>query len=240
MSIKSGKLAMKTTPQALRDLADLHARADDPDAATALRWAADDIDRLTDAIAFEIAATAALNAVLDASGTAAAKYTAEVQPDLTMVAAAELLCRHILRKINELDSNAPSVDLVLVNAAVDTMAAFTDLRAERDTALDRAERAEEALDSLIARLDALAVDPTPTGTAELLRAWQRWALDKGQGQPPALLDYPAVATEIEQLWKHNRALLAALAVKVDVITRLIGAAGKTQTAIEPAPDTGGG
>ena len=26
---------MKTTPQALRDLADLHARADDPDAATA-------------------------------------------------------------------------------------------------------------------------------------------------------------------------------------------------------------
>ena len=212
---------MKTTPQALRDLADLHARADDPDAATALRWAADDIDRLTDAIAF----------IRD--------LTAEVQPDLTMVAAAELLCRHILRKINELDSNAPSVDLVLVNAAVDTMAAFTDLRAERDTALDRAEKAEEALDSLIARLDALAVDPTPTGTAELLRAWQRWALDKGQGQPPALLDYPAVATEIEQLWKHNRALLAALAVKVDVITRLIGAAGKTQTAIEPAPDTGG-
>jgi hypothetical protein len=38
---------MKTTPKALRDLADYTGKTDDPDTTTALRWAADDIEQLT-------------------------------------------------------------------------------------------------------------------------------------------------------------------------------------------------
>ena len=37
---------LKTTPKALRDLAAMLARYDDSDTATALRWAADDIEAL--------------------------------------------------------------------------------------------------------------------------------------------------------------------------------------------------
>lgn len=41
---------MKTNSKALRDLADRVGRADDPDSATALKWAADDIDALKAAL----------------------------------------------------------------------------------------------------------------------------------------------------------------------------------------------
>jgi len=74
---------MKTTPKVLRDLADYTGKRDDPDTTTALRWAADDIERLTEALKF------------------IEELTREVQPEIAMIAPGELLCRHILRKITE-------------------------------------------------------------------------------------------------------------------------------------------
>lgn len=47
-----GIIPLKTTPAALRRHADIVAKHDDPDTTTALRWAADTIERLQDDLKF--------------------------------------------------------------------------------------------------------------------------------------------------------------------------------------------
>jgi len=102
--------------------------------------------------------------------------------------------------------------------AAETKALRAELKAEKD----RAEKAEAALAKAQAALNRLSEPATPTGTAELLRAWdQRLHSGNPVAGVPDMLDYLAVAAELEQLYQQNRALTAALAIKVDEIAKLM-------------------